>query len=157
MLIALWLAAIVVAFVALAYVNAAGWLWILGVGFALIAGFAMHVLPGVLVIVLGILCVLLAVPLNVPWLRRLLISDAILGAFRKVLPPMSQTERDAIEAGTVWWDGELFSGRPNWSKLLALPAPTLTEEEQHFLDHDCDELCALISDWDTTHLLSLIH
>ena len=57
-----------------------------------------------------------------PALRRKLVSDGVLAAFRKVLPPMSQTERDAIEAGTVWWDGELFSGQPDWAKLLGRAA-----------------------------------
>ncbi len=65
---------------------------------------------------------------------------------------MSQTEREAIEAGTVWWDGDLFSGRPDWSKLLAVPAPALTPEEQRFLDNECEELCAMVTDWETTHI-----
>ena len=76
----------------------------------------------------------------------------MLAAFRKVLPPMSQTEREAIEAGTVWWDGELFSGRPDWKRLLATPAPTLTPEEQRFLDHEVEELCAMVTDWETTNV-----
>jgi acyl-CoA dehydrogenase len=65
---------------------------------------------------------------------------------------MSQTERDAIEAGTVWWDGELFSGRPDWRRLLDTRYPTLTPEEQRFLDQDVEELCALVTDWETTHV-----
>ncbi len=152
MLIALWLAALVIGFVALAFVDAAGWLWILGVGAALIAALALHLMPTLLIGFLAVLLFLLAIPLNWPWLRRMLISDGILAAFRKALPSMSQTERDAIEAGTVWWDGELFSGRPSWEKLLALPVPKLSDEEQQFLDHDCEELCAMISDWETTHV-----
>ena len=55
-------------------------------------------------------------------------------AYLKLLPPMSQTEREALEAGTVWWDGELFTGAPKWSKLLSARAPKLTAEEQAFLD-----------------------
>ena len=58
---------------------------------------------------------------------------------------MSSTERDAIEAGTVWWDGDLFSGKPDWDKLLATPRPVLTADEQRFLDHECEELCAMVS------------
>src|SRR4029077_8500131 len=101
---------------------------------------------------LTLVFVLLAIPLNLPGLRRKLVSDAVLSAFRKLMPPMSQTERDAIEAGTVWWDGELFSGRPDWQRLLATPVPTLTAEERHFLDHDVEELCAMVTDWETTHV-----
>ena len=64
---------------------------------------------------------------------------------------MSQTEREAIDAGTVWWDGDLFSGRPDWDKLLAVPAPKLTPEEQAFVDGPCEELCAMCDDWEITH------
>ncbi len=82
-------------------------------------------------------------------LRRALASDRLFAAFRKVVPPMSQTESDAINAGTVWWDGELFSGRPDWSKLLAFPQPALSAEEQAFLDVETEELCRIARDWDT--------
>src|SRR4029077_14810997 len=90
---------------------------------------------------LTLVFVLLALPLNLPVLRRKLVSDAVLSAFRRLMPPMSQTERDAIEAGTVWWDGELFSGRPNWQRLLATPVPTLTADEQRLLDHAVAGVC----------------
>jgi acyl-CoA dehydrogenase len=63
---------------------------------------------------------------------------------------MSATERDAIEAGTVWWDAELFSGKPDWKRLFDLPAPRLTPEEQAFLDNEVEQLCAMVSDWDTS-------
>jgi acyl-CoA dehydrogenase len=81
------------------------------------------------------------------WLRRKLFSDQVLKMFRKKMPPMSDTEREAIQAGTVWWDAELFSGRPNWKKLLAVPVPTLTVEEQAFLDGPVEELCRMLDDW----------
>ena len=91
--------------------------------------------------------VLVAVLLNVIPLRRVLVSKPLYGLFRKVLPPMSPTEQEALEAGTVWWDGELFSGRPDWNKLLAEPAPALTPEEQAFLDGPVEELCLMLDDW----------
>ena len=62
-------------------------------------------------------------------LRRSLITRPIFAAYRKVLPQMSETERDALEAGTVWWEGELFRGDPDWRKLQAYPVPQLTAEE----------------------------
>jgi acyl-CoA dehydrogenase len=68
-----------------------------------------------------------------------------------MLPAMSDTEREALEAGTVWWDGELFTGKPDWSKLLSAKAPQLTAEEQAFLDGPCEELCGMIDDFDITH------
>ena len=77
--------------------------------------------------------IIIASILNFSALRRKLLSDTLLTLYRGILPAMSQTEREAIDAGTVWWDGELFSGRPNWNKLLAYPKPSLTTEEQAFL------------------------
>ena len=68
-----------------------------------------------------------------------------------MLPSMSQTEKDALEAGTVWWDGELFTGGPDWDKLLSATTPRLSPEEQAFIDGPCEELCRMIDDWDITH------
>lgn len=95
-----------------------------------------------------------AILLGVAPLRRRLLSDPMLGWFRKVLPQVSQTEQEALDAGTVWWDGDLFSGRPDWKRLLAFPKPTLTAEEQAFLDGPVDELCAMLDDWEVSHELN---
>ncbi|HHO58907.1 MAG TPA: acyl-CoA dehydrogenase, partial [Thiotrichales bacterium] len=78
------------------------------------------------------------------------ISEPLLKIFRRVTPRMSQTEREALDAGSVWWDGELFSGRPQWKKLRQLPAPRLSAEEQAYLDGPVDELCAMLNDWEIT-------
>jgi acyl-CoA dehydrogenase len=91
-------------------------------------------------------------PFIVPPLRRALITRPLLLRFRKVMPRMSQTERDAIEAGTVGWDAELFSGRPAWQHLLSMPKSRLTAEEQRFLDNEVETLCAMVSDWETTNV-----
>jgi len=92
-----------------------------------------------------------AVILAVPALRRPLLSDRILATYRRMLPAMSKTEADAINAGTVWWDAELFSRRPDCSRMLAFPKPTLTAEERAFVDNETAQLCAMVSEWDTTH------
>ncbi|MGD8339357.1 MAG: acyl-CoA dehydrogenase [Gammaproteobacteria bacterium] len=84
-------------------------------------------------------------------LRREFVSRPILEKFRAMLPRISSTERDALEAGTIWWEGELFSGNPDWQKLLRLEPPTLTDEEQAFLDGPVDELCRMLDDWKITH------
>ncbi|MEX2151390.1 MAG: acyl-CoA dehydrogenase [Steroidobacteraceae bacterium] len=89
--------------------------------------------------------------LNIRPLRRYLISNRFLRIYKRMLPPMSTTEREALEAGTVWWDGELFTGGPDWSKLLSAKVPTLSAEEQAFIDGPCEELCRMINDWDITH------
>ncbi|HTU67147.1 MAG TPA: acyl-CoA dehydrogenase [Steroidobacteraceae bacterium] len=84
-------------------------------------------------------------------LRKAIISRPFLKAYMRLLPSMSQTEKEALEAGTVWWDGELFSGKPRFEKLLASKAPVLTAEEQAFLDGPCEELCRVYDDWEVTH------
>ena len=91
-----------------------------------------------------------AITLNNSVLRRAWISDKALTAFRKVMPAMSQTERDALEAGTVWWDGELFSGKPDWRKLLDIPNPELSAEENDFINGPVQALCNMLDDWKIT-------
>ncbi len=106
---------------------------------------------GVFVNLLLILGLAGMVALNLTDFRRERISRPILSVFRKILPTMSDTEREALAAGTVWWDGELFSGTPDFNRLLSTPRPTLSAEEQAFLDGPVDELCAMIDDWKATH------
>jgi acyl-CoA dehydrogenase len=89
--------------------------------------------------------------LNIRPLRKALITRRFMKTYLKLLPAMSQTEREALEAGTVWWDGELFTGAPKWSKLLSAKPPELSAEEQAFLDGPCEELCRMLDDWDITH------
>ncbi|HEX3843798.1 MAG TPA: acyl-CoA dehydrogenase [Steroidobacteraceae bacterium] len=89
--------------------------------------------------------------LNLRPLRKAILTRPFMKAYLKLLPTMSQTEREALEAGTVWWDGELFTGAPRWSKLLSARAPQLTAEEQAFLDGPCEELCRMLDDWNITH------
>ena len=79
--------------------------------------------------------------------RRDFISKPIFSWARGVLPAMSDTEREALEAGDVWWDADLFTGNPDWSKLLATAPATLTAEEQAFLHGPVDELCAMLDEW----------
>jgi acyl-CoA dehydrogenase len=81
-------------------------------------------------------------------LRRLLISDRLYNVFRKALPRVSETEQEALDAGTVWWDAEIFSGRPRWRNLLKYPAPSLSEKELAFLDGPVEELCRMADDWE---------
>src|SRR5438105_5728618 len=152
MLMLLWLVVVLITLVVLAYVNATGIGWTLAFAALLALSWSAALLPAWVNGVLSAAFVLVAVVLNVTPLRRLLVSDRILAMFRKVMPPMSQTERDAIEAGSVWWDAELFSGRPNWAKLLGVSPPSLTADEQHFLDHEVDALCAMVTDWETTNV-----
>ncbi|HKX53475.1 MAG TPA: acyl-CoA dehydrogenase [Nitrosospira sp.] len=89
----------------------------------------------------------------VPPVRRTLISSRLLKIFRRILPKISQTEQEALDAGTVWWEAELFSGRPDWSKLLAFPKPKLEVEEKAFLDGPVEQLCGMLDEWQITREL----
>ena len=90
----------------------------------------------------------------IPSVRQSLISQKALTLFKKVLPAMSQTEKEALDAGTVWWEAELFKGKPDWNKLHAIQNPQLTAEEQAFLDGPVNEVCAMVNDYQVTHELA---
>ncbi|MBF0446753.1 MAG: acyl-CoA dehydrogenase [Magnetococcales bacterium] len=83
-------------------------------------------------------------------LRKICITRPIMTRFRSALPALSKTEKEALEAGTVWWDRELFSGQPNWDRLLTLPKATLSAEEQAFLQGPVERLCQRLDDWQIT-------
>lgn len=92
--------------------------------------------------------------INVTPLRKQWFSEPMLAYTKSVLPPISQTEQEAIDAGTVWWEAELFRGEPRWEKLHSIPKPELTDKEQAYLDGPTEELCKLIDDWEITHDLN---
>lgn len=100
-----------------------------------------------------LLAALLLVLFGVSTVRRRLLTRPIFATYRKLLPQMSDTEREALEAGTVWWEGELFRGRPDWRKLQAYPQPRLTTEEQSFMDNEVAEACRLVDEWQVTQEL----
>jgi acyl-CoA dehydrogenase len=96
----------------------------------------------------------ISVALNFTELRRSMVSDKLLAWFRKIAPTVSETEQESLSAGTVWWDGELFGGKPDWDKLFAFPRPRLSAEEQAFLDGPVERLCEMLDDWRITHELN---
>jgi acyl-CoA dehydrogenase len=99
------------------------------------------------------LLLIIGVILFAPPVRRALISNRLLKIFRKILPQVSQTEQEALDAGTIWWEGELFSGSPNWYKLLAYPKPKLSVQEKAFLAGPVEELCRMLDEWTITREL----
>ncbi|MDG2609367.1 acyl-CoA dehydrogenase family protein, partial [Vibrio parahaemolyticus] len=101
-----------------------------------------------------VLYVLAVAVFAVSSIRQSLISRKALALFKKVLPAMSQTEKEALDAGTVWWEAELFKGKPEWQKLHAIKAPKLSKEEQDFLDGPVNEVCGMVSDFQVTHELA---
>lgn len=131
---------------ALAYWRAPLWGWTAATGAMLLAasgsgqGFSLWLLLGWSGWAVLAAC-------NSPAVRQQLFSRRLLRIYRSVLPEISATEREALEAGTVWWEAELFSGRPDWQRLLAFPAPRLSAEEQAFLDGPVEGLCRMLDDW----------
>jgi acyl-CoA dehydrogenase len=102
-----------------------------------------------------LLWVLLAgmVLLNFQGLRRSVLTARLFGLYKTMVPSISQTERDALETGSVSWDAEIFTGLPNWATLMSVQAPSLTAEEQAFLDGPVETLCTMLDDWKITHEL----
>src|ERR1700689_5598222 len=148
---------------------AVGWLALFVVAFCILAYRRANLAAstGVLLLLLALYWVLGAatlwwkVALSVPFallllfnvrpLRIRVLTRPFMKKYLKLLPAMSSTEREALDAGTVWWDGELFTGGPNWQKLMSAKPPVLTPAEQAFLDGPCETLCAMLDDWDITH------
>ena len=85
---------------------------------------------------------------GLPIFRRVWLTPSLFAMFKRVAPKVSATEQVALDAGTVSWDGELFTGKPNWNKLLENPCSGLTDEEQAFLDHQCTEVVSKCNSWD---------
>ena len=125
--------------------------WVALSGTALVAGWFLGAHHTTTLVCAGLM-LLIAVPLLITPLRKVAITSPLLGFYTKLLPPLSDTERTALESGTVGFEGELFSGKPDWNKLLSLPKPELTAEEQAFLDGPCAELCRRTNDWEITHV-----
>ncbi|MES9946650.1 MAG: acyl-CoA dehydrogenase [Candidatus Thiodiazotropha sp.] len=97
---------------------------------------------------------LLCLLFTIPSLRQRIFSTPILTVVRRLMPPLSETEKEAIDAGNVWWDGELFSGRPDWQQLLSGSKPSVNEEEQAFIDGPVTELCRMVDKWQINHQLN---
>lgn len=129
-------------FICLGYIGVPLWLWTLSLGAVL--GVCQAPLWGW--IVLGVL----GLVLNLPELRQRLITAYLVKAiaFLKLLPHISDTEREAIEAGNVWVEGEFFAGNPNFKRLLKEPYPQLSPEAKVFLDHQVETVCRMATDWE---------
>lgn len=93
----------------------------------------------------------IALPVNLSAVRKQYLTAPLLKLYRKIMPEMSRTEQEAIDAGSVWWDGEIFTGNPNWEKLHSIPQARLTAEEQAFLDGPVEEACRMADEWEINH------
>jgi len=91
---------------------------------------------------------LLAVVFGIPAVRQRTVGGLVMRSIARILPRIGETERIALAAGTVWWDGDLFSGNPDWDKLLAFTPQPLSQEERAFLDGPVEEFCGMVNEWD---------
>ena len=142
-----------VAFAVLAMRRAPIWQWAVA---ALVLGVLSRISPdgiatGMLGWVLALLPAIVLGLLALTPVRRMVLIAPAYGMVKSILPKVSRTEQEALDAGTVGWDAELFSGRPQWDRLLEIEKPTLTAEEQAFLDGPVETVCKMIDDWDTRH------
>ena len=131
----------------LAFLGAPLLVWTIAAGLGLIGLAAAGALGGFGLTIAALIYLPLALLLNLKSLRSSIITKPIFAAFKKVLPDMSETEREALEAGDVWWEAEMFRGRPQWQKLLNFKITELTAEEQAFLDGPTNELCEMLDEW----------
>lgn len=102
-------------------------------------------------LIFGIPLILISLIVMIDSLRMALMTKPAYKALANAMPTMSTTEREALDAGTSWWEKDLFMGAPDWSKFESYPYPTLSEEEQSFLDHEVEHLCTMLNDWDIHH------
>ena len=155
MLAVVWILIFLVATIVLCFQRASLPVWTLSFGGLLLAlTFLDH--PGV--VWLGVWWLLYVVVfgiLNILPLRRFLVTHAILDAYRKVMPTMSETEKEALTAGGVGWTADLFSGMPDWQKLINLPGPRISKEEHAFLDGPVEQLCAMLNNWDISRSMQV--
>jgi acyl-CoA dehydrogenase len=148
----IWILAAVFAAFALMFFNVAGLVWAGAIALWIVIGMAAGVIGGFAAALLAVVLLLPALALALRPVRQAYVTPYLLDLFKRILPAMSATERDALEAGTTWWDADLFTGKPDWNRFLALPRPALTNEEQAFLDHEVSQLCDMIDDWETTQV-----
>lgn len=148
----IWLLVFLMLALTLSYQRASLNVFIVGLGVFLIfySFLGTHHSVLTLVSVWG-LFFLFFLPLRLSVLRQKIIIKPIFRFYRRIMPTMSITEREALNAGTVSFEGDLFCGHPHWDTLLTIPKPTLTEEERAFLEGPVNTLCAMIDDWDITH------
>ncbi|MEM7305860.1 MAG: acyl-CoA dehydrogenase [Planctomycetota bacterium] len=143
----MWLFALSALVLAIAlYYYGQTWLGWVAPLLVLAAGMRASFLGDVSFLVLFLGLVAAAAVTGIKPLRQVVLTKPLLPRIKAILPVMSETERIALEAGTVWWDADLFSGNPDWSKLHAFTPQPLTKAEQDFVEGPAEEICAMVDD-----------
>jgi len=127
--------------------------WTVGLLGSAVLLMGMGVMPTTVGWLLLLVFGLLLLPLHAHAWRQQYISTPLFHRLKKMLPPISQTEKEAMASGTTHWDAELFSGHPKWQLLLNTPKNKLTEAEQSFLEGEVSTFCSMLDDWQITHEL----
>ena len=123
-------------------------LWTIITGIYLLITSIVGWLDGAAFITLWAVFIPVAVFLNVKVIRKAVVSTPLLKIFSKSMPKLSKTEETALNAGDTWIEEDLFRGEPNWNRVHGIPKHALSDEEQSFVDHETNELCAMVDDWD---------
>ena len=133
---------------ALAYHRANGLAWSLAFSAGIAALHVFTTIPPAALVALWLVVAVFAAFTIVKPLRAKVVTAPIFGIYKKILPQVSQTEQEALDAGSIWWDADLFTGKPDWKKLLGYPQAKLSEEERAFLEGPVEELCGMLDEWD---------
>jgi len=147
----LWCLAAILVFIILSFQRASISVWTIGFGAFLLLYMGLSTVHISIKLIIWLVFLLIITILNCKYLRRHFISKYLLIIYKKSMPKISVTEREALEAGTVGWERTLFSGMPDWQALNAMPEPTLSAEEKAFIEGPVKELCAMLDDWEITH------
>lgn len=146
-----WFLSFIVVFSTLAYHRASLKVWTLSLAIFLILATRLSAITFWPMLLTWAAFLIVFVPLHANKWRQKNITRHLLKLYRQTMPEMSRTEREALAAGTVGWEGDIFRGNPSWDKLLRFDKPHLTEEEKAFIDGPVEKLCSMIDDWDITH------
>lgn len=146
----IWIGALALGAFLLTFVQARMTIWSVAAAAWIAAGWGAALIAPTTAAIMAAAAAPVLLLLTLTPLRRAVLSRPAMAGFRRIMPKMSPTEQAAVEAGGVWWDAELFAGKPDWKRLMATPAPVLTPEEQSFLDNEAEHLCDLANDWETT-------
>lgn len=155
MLTLLWIMIFLAAFFTLSFQRASLPIWTIAFGLLLLVLSTLTSTHTAWLILYWLIYLAVFVPLNIFPLRRVLLTRFILQIYRKIMPSLSETEKQALTAGTVSWTRELFSGMPKWDRLMQRPKPKLSESEQAFIDGPVEKLCAMINNWQLSQTMTL--
>lgn len=146
----LWIIAMILVLGALAYLRVSLLTATIAAAVVMTAGWTLDVVGPIS----WIIFLVIALPLNISAFRQNVISRPLMKVYRGIMPEMSSTEKEAIEAGTTWWEADLFAGNPNWKKLHNYPVARLSADEQAFLDGPVEEVCRMVNQHQVSHQLA---